>query len=58
MYELLEKRPVFDMVEELEKKDKKNLDLTILKAFGIESYYEDILKSTLQLYNIRKTVEQ
>ena len=36
---------------------KKQFDLEVLSAFGLEKYYDDILSSFMNMYNRRKSVE-
>lgn len=48
-------RKVFKVVEELEKTDRVDFDLTVLNAFGIEEHYESIKKSLLSMQKSRQS---
>lgn len=56
LYKKLESRGVKPIKEELEQVDRINFDKAVLKAFGLEEYYNKIKTSLLQLFNIRKSV--
>ncbi len=43
--------------EELEQEDRKSFDKTVLKAFGIENYYESIKSSLLSMQKSRLSVK-
>jgi len=57
-YEILERRDVYKIEEELCSKDRKNFDFAVLSAFRIEEYHDKILNSLLKLYKRRKTVKK
>lgn len=56
LYSNLEKRKVFSLIEELQQEDRYNFDIAVLKAFGLESKYEMIKSSLMQLFEIRKSI--
>lgn len=56
LYKKLESRDVKPITEELDQIDRIEFDKAVLKAFGLEDYYESIRISLLQLFNIRKSV--
>jgi len=56
-YEIMEKRDVYDLNKELLSDDRKKFDLRVLKAFGIEEYYDEIQDSLLNIYNRRISVK-
>lgn len=56
LYKKLESRDVKPIKEELEQADRVDFDKAVLKAFGLEGYYDKIKMSLLQLFNIRKSV--
>ncbi|MDV5102560.1 N-6 DNA methylase [Clostridium perfringens] len=56
LYRELESRDVKSIREELEQVDRVKFDKAVLKAFGLEEYYNDIKNSLLQLFSIRKSV--
>ena len=56
-YNLLENRDVYNLEDELIMDDRKQFDLEVLSAFGLEKYYDDILSSFMNMYNRRKSVE-
>lgn len=56
LYKKLEARDVKPIVKELEEIDRIKFDKVVLKAFGLEEYYDNIKNSLLQLFNIRKSV--
>lgn len=56
-YELLEKREVYNLEDELYMEDRKKIDLDVLEAFGLEEKYDNILDSLINMYNCRKSVE-
>lgn len=56
LYKRLESRGVKPIKEELEQVDRIKFDKTVLKAFGLDEYYDKIKISLLQLFNIRKSV--
>jgi len=58
LYNLLEKREVLGIIDELEKDDRISLDKEILNAFGLIEYYPKIKKSLIEIYNIRKSVSK
>ncbi|MBA4508042.1 SAM-dependent DNA methyltransferase [Clostridium sporogenes] len=58
LYKKLETRNVKSISEELEQTDRATFDKAVLKAFGLELYYENIKNSLLQLFNIRKSVKK
>lgn len=47
-----------DVELELADDDWRHFNITVLKAFGIENYYDKILKSLLSLRKVRKTAKQ
>lgn len=58
LYKKLELRDVKPLRKELEQVDRINFDKAVLKAFGLETYYDKIKMSLLQLFNIRKAVSR
>ncbi|MBU3197199.1 N-6 DNA methylase [Clostridium algidicarnis] len=56
LYKKLESRNVKPLKEELKQADRVNFDKAVLKAFGLEGYYDKIKISLMQLFNIRKSV--
>ncbi|MGD2278382.1 N-6 DNA methylase [Bacillus wiedmannii] len=56
LYRELEKRQVLSLLQEIQQEDRYNFDMAVLKAFGLEMHYNDIKKSLIQLFSIRKSV--
>lgn len=52
-FELLKKRDILPIQKELESDDRKHFDLAVLKAFGIESIYDNVKGALLALNTIR-----
>ena len=46
-------RDVKSLFEELEEDDRKNFDLTVLRCYGLETFYENIKKSLVSLLKVR-----
>lgn len=51
-------RDVKPLTEELESADRIEFDQVVLDAFGISSEKENIIKSLMEIYNIRKAVRR
>ncbi len=56
LYKKVEKREVRPLLEELEMKDREEFDKAVMRAFGIDEYYDAIKGSLIQIYKIRKAV--
>ncbi|SHJ86883.1 Type I restriction-modification system, DNA methylase subunit [Hathewaya proteolytica DSM 3090] len=56
LYNKLEARGVKPIMDELSQNDRINFDKAVLRAFGLEEYYDRIKISLLQLFKIRKSV--
>ena len=52
------KKEIDDVELEFTDDDWIHFNKTVLKAFGIENYYDKILKSLLSLRKVRKTAKQ
>jgi hypothetical protein len=57
-FNILKQRDVLPIALELEQQDRNEFDDTILEAFGISEYKEQIKQSLIQLYNIRLSARQ
>ncbi|MFW6009344.1 MAG: SAM-dependent DNA methyltransferase, partial [archaeon] len=55
-FSLLVERDVLPLNKELQSKDRIDFDNAVLEAYGIKKYKKDIKNSLLQLYSIRKSV--
>jgi hypothetical protein len=51
-------REIQDITKELNDPIRKDFDMTVLKAYGIESFYDEIKNSFLFLYNMRINVSK
>lgn len=58
LYSKLEERNVLPLNVEIEKDDRYKFDIAVLKAFGLEMYYDKIKRSLLELFSIRKSVRK
>lgn len=47
------KRKILPVEQELEQKDRKEFDTTVLKAYGMESIYNEIKESVLSMMKVR-----
>lgn len=56
LYKKVEIRNVKPLLQELQMKDREEYDKAVLKAFGIEEYYDTIKQSLIQIFKIRKAV--
>ncbi len=56
-FEVIKKRSILNIEEELEQEDRKALDEEILGVFGLLNVRESIKKSLLELYKIRSCVQ-
>lgn len=56
LYKVMESRDVKSIRYELDEVDRYKFDMAVLKAFGLEEYYDNIKTSLLQLFSIRKSV--
>ena len=56
LYRVLENRKVLNLIDELENIDRIKFDKKILNSFGIGGYYDEIKESLINLYKIRKSV--
>lgn len=52
-FQPLLQRDVKSLFEELEEDDRKNFDLTVLRSYGLETFYENIKKSLVSLLKVR-----
>ena len=52
-FEPLLHRPILSVMEELEMPDRKEFDKTVMKAFGIEMYYDNIKDELLKMMYTR-----
>lgn len=57
-FQPLIQRNIKPLTEELESTDRIEFDQIVLDAFGISSEKENIIKSLLEIYNIRKAVRR
>ena len=55
-FNLFKARDIKDITEELKDQNRKDFDITILKAYGIEKLYEPIKNSFLFLYKMRTNI--
>lgn len=56
LYRELEKRQVMPLLQEIQQRDRYDFDMAVLKAFGLEKYFDNIRNSLVQLFRIRKSV--
>ena len=56
-FEILKNRKILSVEDELNQKDRKDFDLTVLRAFKIEEYYEHIKNCLLKMQRIRLNVK-
>lgn len=52
-FELLLKRKILPVEQELNQEDRKNFDFIVLKAYGMDSIYNEIKESLLSMMNVR-----
>ncbi|MDE0291789.1 MAG: hypothetical protein OXK19_04670 [Candidatus Dadabacteria bacterium] len=57
LFQVLKRREVFSLPDELSSSDRLRFDRAVLEGFGISDSYEKIKESLLELYNIRKSVK-
>jgi len=55
-FEILKNRKILPILEELKSEDRKIFDITVLTAFGIVNYKDQIEKSLRTLYEMRMNV--
>ena len=53
----LKNRAILDVEQEINQADRVNFDLTVLRCFGIDAYYEDIKNSLLSMQRARLSVK-
>lgn len=51
-------RPIKNIADELEMPDRLNFEHVVLKAFGIDSYFNKIKKSLISMQQVRATVKK
>ena len=56
LFQVLKKRNVLSLPDELYSSDRLKFDRAVLKGFGISDCYDKIKQSLLELYSIRKSV--
>ncbi|MBI1274161.1 MAG: N-6 DNA methylase [Alphaproteobacteria bacterium] len=57
-FDVIKNRDVLHVRDELHMEDRRNLDRTVLEAYGLENYEGKITRSLLELYRIRKAVKE
>lgn len=57
-FQPIKNRQVFDTETELQQEDRINFDHVVLKAFGIDNYYDRIKESLLSMQKTRRNVRE
>lgn len=57
-FQAIKNRQVFDTETELQQEDRINFDHIVLKAFGIDNYFDKIKESLLSMQKTRRNVRE